>query len=133
MYRGHLFEQERLERASKRQKGPLVSYPGIRVVEYPELVFPNGYRLECLHGQHRIQAAQRIFLPARDKWWTVALYLTGITESCSVGWESTDVGFLPGANQELKTCLIDGVTSTTRSLEMARSTARSGNTTFNGL
>ena len=61
-------------------------------VEYPELVFPNGYQLEGLHGQHRIQAGQEL-LPARDKWWTVDLYLTGITESCSVGWESTDMGF----------------------------------------
>ncbi len=28
VYRGHPFEQERLERASKRRKGPLMSSPG---------------------------------------------------------------------------------------------------------
>lgn len=27
----------------------------------------------CLHGKHRVLAAQR-FLPHREKWWTVALY-----------------------------------------------------------
>lgn len=51
---------------------------------YPELVFPNGYALECLHGRHRIHAGKE-FLPARDKWWTVDLYLTGIKGSSSVG------------------------------------------------
>ncbi len=51
---------------------------------YPELVFPNGQRLECLHGRHRIQAG-KAFLSARDKWWTVDLYLTGIIESWYVG------------------------------------------------
>ena len=29
MYRGHLLEQERLERALKRRKGPLMSSPGM--------------------------------------------------------------------------------------------------------
>lgn len=61
-------------------------------VEYPELVFPNGYQPECLHGQNRIQLGKE-FLPARDKWWTVDLYLIGITKSYSVGWESTDMVF----------------------------------------
>ena len=46
---------------------------------YPELVFPNGHQLECLHGRHRIQAGQQ-FLPPRDKWWTVDLYSTGIAQ-----------------------------------------------------
>ncbi len=61
-------------------------------VVYPELVFPNGYQPECLHGQHRIQAGKE-FPSARDKRWTVDLYLSGTTESCSVGWESTDMVF----------------------------------------
>ncbi|KAH9206334.1 hypothetical protein DL95DRAFT_73744 [Leptodontidium sp. 2 PMI_412] len=43
---------------------------------YPRLVFPQGFQLECLHGQHRIQAA-REFLPPTDKWWTVDLYTSG--------------------------------------------------------
>jgi hypothetical protein len=44
--------------------------------EYPELLFPQGFQLECLHGRHRIQAA-REFLSPKDKWWTVDLYLSG--------------------------------------------------------
>jgi len=51
---------------------------------YPELVFPNGEILECLHGRHRIQAGKE-FLPLRDKWWTVYLYLTGISGLSPVG------------------------------------------------
>ncbi len=34
---------------------------------YPELVFPAGYQLECLHGRHRIQAGKEV-LPPADKW-----------------------------------------------------------------
>ena len=44
--------------------------------EYPELRFPRGRQLECLHGKHRIQAG-REYLPARDKWWVADLYLSG--------------------------------------------------------
>ena len=43
---------------------------------YPELKFPPGYRLACLHGQHRIQAAREV-LSQRNAWWAVDLYLTG--------------------------------------------------------
>ena len=57
---------------------------------YPELIFPYGQQLECLHGRHRVQAGKD-FLPLRDKWWTVDLYLTGMTASSSVGWEFTDM------------------------------------------
>ena len=38
---------------------------------YPELVFPAGYQLECLH---RIQAAKEL----RLEWWAVDLYIAGI-------------------------------------------------------
>jgi len=44
---------------------------------YPELGFPDGYQLECLHGKDRIQAA-REFLSPRNKWWAVDLYLKGM-------------------------------------------------------
>ena len=43
---------------------------------YPELVFPPGYRLECLHGRHRVQAGKEV-LRRGDKWWTVDLYRAG--------------------------------------------------------
>jgi hypothetical protein len=44
----------------------------------PVLRFPPRYRLTCLHGRHRIQAARET-LPPIDAWWTVDLYLTGIS------------------------------------------------------
>jgi hypothetical protein len=45
----------------------------------PELSFPSDFRLECLHGKHRIQAAKESrCLKAEEKWWIVHLYLTGI-------------------------------------------------------
>jgi len=45
---------------------------------YPELDFPPGYRLECLHGRHRTLAAAQV-LPLEDRRWTVDLYLEGMT------------------------------------------------------
>jgi hypothetical protein len=42
----------------------------------PKLSFPAGFKLRCLHGQHRIQAAREFLLP-HDKWWTVDLYTSG--------------------------------------------------------
>lgn len=39
----------------------------------PTLSFPHGYSLRCLHGRHRIAAAQK-FLLAGDKWWIVDIY-----------------------------------------------------------
>ena len=44
---------------------------------YPELNFPTGYRLECLHGQDRVRAAAQV-LPPGDRRWTVDLYLAGM-------------------------------------------------------
>jgi hypothetical protein len=48
--------------------------------DYPELKFPADYQLECLHGRHRVQAGRET-LPSRDKWWTVDLYLEGMSIS----------------------------------------------------
>ena len=42
----------------------------------PFLNFPAQYRLICLHGRHRIQAAREI-LPQVEAWWTVDFYLSG--------------------------------------------------------
>lgn len=44
----------------------------------PVLTFPARHRLTCLHGRHRIQAAREI-LPPTDAWWTVDLYLAGMS------------------------------------------------------
>ncbi|KAH8799663.1 hypothetical protein F5884DRAFT_113249 [Xylogone sp. PMI_703] len=45
---------------------------------YPELNFPPGYQLECLHGRHRALAAAQV-LPPEDRRWTVDLYLRSMT------------------------------------------------------
>ncbi|KAL5354472.1 hypothetical protein ACLOAV_000561 [Pseudogymnoascus australis] len=65
----------------------LLTNPPNELSQYPELVFPRGFQLECLHGRHRIQAG-REFLSPRDKWWTVDLYLSDL-------------------NTDLKTCLVE--------------------------
>ncbi len=44
--------------------------------EWPELRFPSGFRLECLHGRHRVQAGREMVPP--QLWWTVNLYLAGM-------------------------------------------------------
>ena len=70
-----LIDQQLLDaaiRASEISAEMLMSNP-----RFPELNFPAGYYLECLHGRHRIQAGKET-LPGRDQWWTVDLYLTGI-------------------------------------------------------
>lgn len=46
-----------------------------------KLELPPGYMLECLHGQHRILAARQILEPAKEEWWTVDLYLSGVSSS----------------------------------------------------
>ena len=42
----------------------------------PELQLPQSIKLNCLHGRHRIAAAQEFLLPG-NKWWTVDLYSGG--------------------------------------------------------
>ena len=44
--------------------------------DLPMLTMPVGMRLRVLHGQHRLEAARR-FLPSKDAWWAVDLYLDG--------------------------------------------------------
>ena len=41
-----------------------------------ELLLPPDRRLLCLHGKHRILAAEAV-LPLRDQWWTLAFYDEG--------------------------------------------------------
>jgi hypothetical protein len=39
----------------------------------PFLLLPNGYRLRCLYGRHRVEAAKEVLFPG-DTWWSVTLY-----------------------------------------------------------
>ncbi|CEJ55661.1 hypothetical protein PMG11_01909 [Penicillium brasilianum] len=48
-----------------------------RQQQYPRLRF-HGRRVKCLHGQHRLKAAED-FLSPSDRWWTVDLYLDDIS------------------------------------------------------
>lgn len=43
--------------------------------QHPYLHFPTG-NVQCLHGQHRLKAAEELLAPS-DQWWTVDLYLDG--------------------------------------------------------
>lgn len=44
----------------------------------PRLTFPEGFRLKCLHGKHRVEAAKlSACLQGQDRWWTVTLYSEG--------------------------------------------------------
>lgn len=42
----------------------------------PKLHFGDNVKLECLHGQHRVLAAEEFFAP-RKRWWIVDFYATG--------------------------------------------------------
>lgn len=64
--------------ASKISAETLLSNPD---GDLPMLKFPQHYKLTCLHGGHRIQAARET-LPPTDAWWTVDLYLIGMTRFC---------------------------------------------------
>lgn len=47
-----------------------------RQQQYPRLCFRER-QVHCLHGQHRLKAAEET-LPPSDRWWTVDLYLDGL-------------------------------------------------------
>lgn len=61
-------------RLSGTSASGLLSQP---ISKIPELKFPTGYQLTCLHGRHRIQAGREV-LPRRDAWWAVDLYSAGM-------------------------------------------------------
>jgi hypothetical protein len=44
--------------------------------EPPQLCLDNSIKLTCLHGKHRLAAADEFLLPG-DKWWVVDLYKEG--------------------------------------------------------
>ena len=46
--------------------------------DYPKLNFPPGYRLECLRGEARVNAAKEVF-KAPDPRWVVDLFLAGLS------------------------------------------------------
>lgn len=50
----------------------------------PRLTFPEGFRLLCLHGKHRVEAAKlSACLQGEDRWWAVTLYSAGTPPATS--------------------------------------------------
>lgn len=57
-----------LEEESKTEKEKGIKYRGTACIKLNWLHFQwNGYQLECLHGQHRIQVAQQVLSPL-NRW-----------------------------------------------------------------
>lgn len=57
--------------------------------QFPHLHFP-ARQLQCLHGKHRIKAGEEL-LPHSDRWWTVDIYLDGMSYSSSCGESSNSL------------------------------------------
>ncbi|KAH7021757.1 hypothetical protein B0J12DRAFT_610699 [Macrophomina phaseolina] len=65
--------------------------------DHPKISFPADLRIQCLHGQHRIRAAEK-YLPKADRWWVVDLFSSELSEEakqelreqCSNGKKNSD-------------------------------------------
>ena len=69
-------ELQLLERDSNLSQTALLHSNADAESDLPMLIMPTGMRLRVLHGQHRLEAARK-FLPSKDAWWAVDLYLDG--------------------------------------------------------
>ncbi|KAJ5117538.1 hypothetical protein N7448_011170 [Penicillium atrosanguineum] len=65
---------KRARRAARITADELLSNPPEK---YPSLSFSSG-QVRCLHGQHRLKAAEETLAPS-ERWWTVDLYLDDIS------------------------------------------------------
>jgi hypothetical protein len=52
--------------------------------QHVQLEFPNTFRLECLQGRHRVEAAYQAF-PYSDKRWIIDLYPAGMLSAIRQG------------------------------------------------
>ncbi|CEL06328.1 hypothetical protein ASPCAL07434 [Aspergillus calidoustus] len=71
--------------------------------QYPRLDF-RGSQVQCLHGQHRLKAAEETLAPS-DRWWTVDLYLDGLMPKHNLS-ARTDTRFLD-ISPDLRIALVD--------------------------
>lgn len=46
---------------------------GANPERWPMITIPHGQRVQCIHGQQRIEAAKK-FLGPRDQWWIIDVY-----------------------------------------------------------
>ncbi|KAI9769828.1 MAG: hypothetical protein M1840_003822 [Geoglossum simile] len=80
-YISAVIDSNQLENALRRSQLSQADLLRSLQTEPPKLVFPDGYTLTCLDGQHRIAAA-REFLPPGEyyQWWIIKIYDTDISE-----------------------------------------------------
>jgi len=76
-----IIDQQHLDAALRLSGISEAGLPKSSRYEFPELGFWNGYRLICLHGRQRIEAAKLALSPPSNKWWPVDLYLAGTASS----------------------------------------------------
>jgi hypothetical protein len=67
----------------------------------PRLKFPPGFRLSCLHGRQRVEAAKAVLRKPGDRWWTVDLYIAGKF------WNSESMGASNLYRCRLRFCLAE--------------------------
>jgi hypothetical protein len=72
-----IVSQHDLTDALRKANVPLQSLLTKNAHQIPYLVFVAG-QLQGLHGRHRVQAGAEV-LPPADRWWTVDLYLDGMS------------------------------------------------------
>jgi hypothetical protein len=63
---------EAIANAASSQDALLHHHPS----KWPILIFPDSFRVQCLHGRHRIKAGKR-YLSVNDRWWVVDFFASG--------------------------------------------------------
>jgi hypothetical protein len=48
-----------------------------KVGQPPQLNLAGSTKLKCLHGRHRLEAAQRYLKRTENKWWIVDIFIDG--------------------------------------------------------
>lgn len=72
-----IVSQQDLADALRRANVSQLSLQTSNPHQFPKLGFTAG-QLQALHGRHRVQAGAKV-LPPADHWWTVNLYLDGMS------------------------------------------------------
>ncbi|KAI9736725.1 MAG: hypothetical protein M1834_000929 [Cirrosporium novae-zelandiae] len=70
-----LISEEQLHQALSRAH--LARQDLLNLNEFPFITFEDDIRLICIHGKHRLIAADKFLCPS-EKWWVVDLYIDGL-------------------------------------------------------
>jgi Protein of unknown function (DUF3723) len=81
-----LIERADLQRACETSGVAIAELKRAGSAGFVHLTFPEGYRLACLNGRHRVRAAES-FLGPRDHWWAVDLFLSGTETRSGKNWK----------------------------------------------